>query len=140
MRHARLVFEISTQTQIAAAIINEKNDKIVDNVGFIGVADEFQDEDGAFTLCDECKPRSEGVDGHHGENSNDVELVLGVGVIAQVEGDVACGNNDGDRCEKGAEADDDGERAKHHGEEATPLEAVRERTGVSIAKQKETTS
>lgn len=56
MRHARLIFEISTQTQVPPAIVDEQDDKVVNDVGFVRVANEFQDEDGAFVFGDKGKP------------------------------------------------------------------------------------
>lgn len=107
MRHARLIFEIATQTQVAPTVVDEQDDKIIDDVGFVGVADEVQDEDGAFIFGDESKPRGEGVNRHHGKNSDNVELVLGMGIMAQVERYVISGDEDCSRGEEATERDND---------------------------------
>lgn len=89
--HPRLVFKIATEVEISAAILDEKNDKIVNDVRLVRVANELEDEGVRFIGDDECKPGGERVDGHHGEDAHDVQLVLRPGVVAQVESDVADG-------------------------------------------------
>lgn len=44
-----------------------------------------------------------------------MELILRMGVVAQMEGDVACGDENCDQSEEGTEADNDG-KMNHRGE------------------------
>ncbi len=81
MRHPRLIFEIPAKVKIAAGEFNEQHNKIVDNVGLVGVAKKFQHQLRVLLCDNELEPGRGRINGHHREDAHDVQLVVGTVVM-----------------------------------------------------------
>lgn len=85
MWHAWLILKVSAKMEMSTRIVDKQDDKVVYNVGFVGIAQKFEKENMALVGKQEGNPGGERIDGDHGENPNDVKLELWLRVMAEMQ-------------------------------------------------------